>query len=203
MPDFVLTIGHSNHTMEKFIELVKAHAVTAIADVRSHPFSRFNPQFNRERLQFDLKKEGLAYVFLGEELGARPENPNCYLDGTVQYDRLAQTPLFRKGLSRVVAGSRTHRIALMCAEKDPLTCHRAILVCRYLIAQDVGARHILDDGRIETHDESLRRLLRELGMPDSDLFRSRDELIHDAYQQRGRQIAFTPQAPSREPAGRM
>lgn len=201
MPDFVYTIGHSNHSMEKFIELLAAHGVTAVADVRSHPYSRFNSQFNRERLQADLKRAGLAYVFLGRELGARSEDQDCYLEGKVQYDRLARTPLFQEGLARLAQGCRTNRIALMCAEKDPLTCHRAILVCRHLAALSIDAQHILEDGRIESHDEALTRLLTELGFPENDLFRSRDDMILEAYDVRGKQIAYTQQFPVEESGG--
>jgi uncharacterized protein (DUF488 family) len=191
MTNPVYTIGHSTNSVEKFIELLTAHGVTAIGDVRSHPYSRYNPQFNRETLQAELKRAGLAYVFLGRELGARSEDPDCYVDDTVQYDRLARTSLFQDGLARVVEGSATYRIALMCAEKDPLTCHRAILVCRHLAERGVKADHILDDGRIETHDEALSRLLAEQGMGEGELFRSRDEMIADAYAERGAAIAYT------------
>ncbi len=198
MPNIVYTIGHSNHSIEKFIELLAANGATAVADVRSHPYSRFNPQFNREKLRVSLKKAGIAYVFLGRELGARSEDQSCYVAGRVQYDRLARTHLFQEGLARLVEGTRTYRIALMCAEKDPLTCHRAILVCRHLAAQGIGAQHILEDGRIESHDKALSRLLTELGFTETDLFRGRDEIIRNAYDQRGKQIAYIQQSPPEE-----
>jgi uncharacterized protein (DUF488 family) len=195
----VFTIGHSNHSLDKLLELLRTHAVTAVADVRSHPYSRFNPQFNRESFQAALKAADLAYVFLGRELGARPEDPSCYVDGTARYDLLARTNLFHQGLARIVEGARSHRIALLCAEKDPLTCHRAILVCRHLALQGLAAQHILDDGRLESHDDALVRLLAELGCPERDLFRSRAEMIEDAYEQRGAAIAYTAKQ-STEPA---
>ncbi len=202
MPEVVYTIGHSNHSTERFIKLLIAHKITAVADVRSHPHSRFNPHFNRETLRADLKNAELAYVFLGRELGARPEDPGCYVDGSVQYDRLARTPLFQEGLVRLAQGASRYRIALMCAEKDPLTCHRTILVCRHLAAQGIGAQHILEDGRIESHDAALSRLLAELGLAESDLFRNRDEVILDAYDQRGKQIAYSLHVSAEEVAGR-
>ncbi len=203
MRDIVYTIGHSNHSTERFIGLLAEHGITAVADVRSHPHSRFHPQFNRDHLRADLKAAGLAYVFLGRELGARSEDETCYLDGRVQYDLLARTPLFQEGISRLVNGAGIHRIALMCAEKDPLTCHRAILVCRYLATHAVGATHILEDGRAETHEAALSRLLAELGWNERDLFRSRDELIDEAYDQRGKQIAYTLPVSNEESAGRL
>lgn len=202
MPGFVYTIGHSNHLVEKFLELLSAHNVNAVADVRSHPYSRFNPQFNREKLRTALRTAGVAYAFLGRELGARSEDPNCYINGKVQYDLLARTLLFKEGLSRLALGADSHRIALMCAEKDPLTCHRAILVCRHLVAQGIGAQHILEDGRVESHDAALSRLFAELGLDENDLFRSRDEVMLEAYDRRGEQIAYSLHVDDEEPAGR-
>jgi uncharacterized protein (DUF488 family) len=200
MPSTIYTIGHSTHALEHFIHLLTAHGVTAVADVRSRPYSRFNPQFNREDLQAALKDAGVAYVFLGRELGARPDDPSCYLAGTVRYDRLAGTRLFRDGLARVIEGGHRYRIALMCAEKDPLTCHRTILVCRHLAERGVAVQHILEDGRLESHEAAVARLLDELGLGQRDLFRTRDELIADAYAQRGEQIAYTAEEVGDDPA---
>ena len=177
------------------------HAITAVADVRSHPYSRFNPQFNRESLRSALKSVGLSYVFLGRELGARTQDRSCYVDGKVQYDRLASTELFKQGLARVAKGAGRHKIALLCAEKDPLTCHRGILICRHLVVQGIDVQHILYDGRLEPHDASLSRLLHELGLADGDLFRSRDAVVLDAYERRGRDIAYTDkESPAEEAA---
>jgi uncharacterized protein (DUF488 family) len=201
MPDVIYTIGHSTHSTERFIELLTAHSITAVADVRSHPYSRFNPQFNREGLRADLSKAGLAYVFLGRELGARSEDPTCYVDRKVQYDLLAHTHLFQEGLSRLVQGVSRHRIALMCAEKDPLTCHRAILVSRHLVSQGIGVQHILEDGRIESHDVALSRLMAELGLDEQDLFQDRDDVILEAYDRRGKQIAYSLSVATENTAG--
>lgn len=194
----VYTIGHSTHSIERFLELVGMHEISAIADVRSRPYSRFNPQFNREILGKDLKRSGIAYVFLGAELGARSEDPRCYAGGKVQYDRLARTESFQEGLRRIAKGVTERRVALMCAEKDPLTCHRAILVCRYLANMGIGALHIREDGQLESHDDALTRLLRELGIPEKQLFQSRDDLIADAYGLRGEQIAYVEERPQIE-----
>jgi uncharacterized protein (DUF488 family) len=177
------------------IELLTKHGITAIADVRSSPHSRFNPQFNRENLRRNLKRLGIAYVFLGSELGARSEDPRCYVAGKVHYDRLARTELFQEGIRRIARGVSKQKIALMCAEKDPLTCHRAILICRHLPADEIGVQHILADGRLESHADALTRLLRELGIAGSELFRSRDELIIEAYSRRGEQIAYSKGQP--------
>jgi uncharacterized protein (DUF488 family) len=146
----VFTIGHSTHPIETFLELLRAHAVTAVADVRSAPFSRFNPQFNEDALAHSLKTADIAYVFLGRELGARSDDPACYEQGRVHYGRLAKTALFQAGLGRVLHGSEKQRIALLCAEKEPLDCHRTILVARALTERGVAVEHILADGRLES-----------------------------------------------------
>jgi len=196
------TIGHSTHSAEKVIGLLHAHRVSAVADVRSRPYSRMNPQFNREPYSAQLKAAGIAYVFLGRELGARSEDRSCYVEGKVQYDLLAQTELFQVGLNRIIEGMTSHRVALMCAEKDPLTCHRTILVCRHLVVRGVAVEHILEDGRLESHENALSRLLGELGLPERDLFRSRDEIVEEAFSKRGQQIAYSESATSEDQAMR-
>jgi uncharacterized protein (DUF488 family) len=190
----VYTVGHSNHPEQAFVDLLLRNGITAIADVRSSPYSRFNPQFNRESLVKTLWNAGIAYVFLGAELGARSEDCSCYQNGKVQYDRLAQTDAFRRGLDRVMEGSRSYRVALMCAEKDPLDCHRTILVARHLVDRGVEVRHLLAEGAVETHDEAMRRLLQLLSLPEHDMFRSREEIIADAYSIRGQAIAYDREA---------
>lgn len=203
MSDVVYTIGHSAHSIEKLIGLLEGQNITAVADVRSHPFSRFNPQFNRESLQAALKKANIAYVFLGRELGARPEDRDCYVGGAVQFDRLARTETFQEGLNRVIDGAKKYRIALLCAEKDPLNCHRAILVCRHLVTRGISVQHILEDGSLESHNEAVVRLLRELGLQNGHLFRSPEDIINEAYNRRSQQIAYidkdlSPDKPLRE-----
>jgi uncharacterized protein (DUF488 family) len=190
MAPSVLTIGHSRHSIERFVELLRGHDVTAVADVRSEPYSRFNPGFNREFLERALKQNGVAYVFLGRELGARSKDPSVYDHGRVQYRMLARTHPFREGLQRIINGSQTHRITLLCAEKEPLSCHRTLLVGRELDALGVSVVHIHDDGTLEPHSEAMNRLLGMLGMPTTDLFRTRAELIADACDIQGERIAY-------------
>ncbi|MBW1699595.1 MAG: DUF488 domain-containing protein [Deltaproteobacteria bacterium] len=185
------TIGHSNHTIERFFELLSIHSITAICDVRSSPYSKFNPQFNRETLRAELKRKSITYVFLGKELGPRSDDPACYVNGKVRYSALAKTDLFQQGLQRLRKGMKFYRIALMCAEKDPILCHRTILVCRQLRDSGVNIRHILDDGSIEEHPDSVRRLLRTLKLQDTNLFKSPDEIIEEAYDIQGEKIAYT------------
>ena len=176
----VVTIGHSTHALEAFIALLKLHDVTAVADVRSAPYSRFNPQFNREPLAKALKAEGIWYVPLGNELGGRSDDPACYEDGRIRYDRVASTESFKSGLARVVQGAAKYRIALMCAEKEPLHCHRTLLVARAL-EQYVDIAHIHADGALEPHRGAMDRLLDLRKLPrEGDLSGTREELIDAA-----------------------
>jgi uncharacterized protein (DUF488 family) len=186
----VLTIGHSNHSIARFIDLLHVQAVTAVADVRSQPYSRLHPDFNRESLAEALKKEGIVYVFLGRELGARSEDPACYENGRVQYGKLAESQLFKAGLHRAIEGARAYRLALLCAEKEPLACHRTLLVGRALEAAGVSVAHIHADGGLESHSDAMTRLLRLLGMPDADLYRSKEQLIADACAAQEHRIAY-------------
>lgn len=193
-PPTVYTIGHSTHETDAFVELLRRHGVDALADVRSSPYSRFNPQFNRETLQRNLEAKGIAYVYLGKELGARSEDPACYENGKVQFDRLAQAPLFEKGIQRVVEGAQKYRLALMCAEKDPLECHRTILVARTLVERGADVQHILEDGSLEPHDRALDRLLEQFKLDQPDLFRTREDSVVDAYGRQAERIAYTEKA---------
>jgi uncharacterized protein (DUF488 family) len=191
MRDTVFTIGHSTHPQERFVELLRQHGITALCDVRSTPYSRVNPQFNREQLEEALLAQGIAYRFLGKELGARSDDPACYEHGKVQYDRLARTELFKYGLKRVLRGLKDgFRIALVCAEREPLECHRTILVARHLVALGVPVRHIHADGHLETHDAALDRLARMVNVPEQDMFLSREELFAEAYRRQEERIAY-------------
>ena len=190
----VLTIGHSNHGPEAFVALLRAQGVTLVADVRSAPYSRFNPHFNRKALDAALNERGIAYLFLGRALGGRPEDRACYEEGRVRYDRVARTPLFREGIERVVAEARRERVALMCAEKEPLACHRTVLVGRSLAAEGVAVAHILADGSLEPHDATMDRLLASLKLPRGDLLQSREALIEEALDAIARRITWAGRA---------
>jgi uncharacterized protein (DUF488 family) len=191
MKHSVFTIGHSNHTQGRLIDLLRQHGITAVCDVRSSPYSRNNPQFNRETLKEGLRSAGIAYVFLGKELGARSDDPGCYENGKVQYDRLAATQLFQQGLERVQKGTEKYRLVIMCAEREPLECHRTILVSRYLVTRGADVQHIHPDGRLERHADTLNRLMRQLNVHGDDMFRSREELVADAYKLQEERIAYT------------
>lgn len=189
------TIGHSNHSLTTFLALLSQHEIGAIADVRSMPYSRYVPHFNPAALKVSLESAGISYVYLGKELGARPDDPACYVDGRVSYERLARRPAFQTGLSRVQQGLTRFRLALMCTEKDPLDCHRMVLICRELRPTGDELLHIRDDGQIETNDEAERRLCERLDLRPN-LFEGWSEVIERAYELQSRRLAF------QRPAGR-
>lgn len=133
---------------------------------------------------------GVAYVFLGEELGARSNNPACYEKGKVQYNRLAREPAFLAGIGRVVEGAKTHVIALMCAERDPIQCHRALLVSRHLHEAGVCVSHIKVDGNLEAHLSLESRLLDLCKLPAGDMFKDRADFVAEAYAIQGARVAY-------------
>jgi uncharacterized protein (DUF488 family) len=153
----ILTIGHSSHAFARFLELIQAAGVTAVADVRSRPVSRWVPHFNRQALQAALAEHGIGYLFLGRELGGRPDDPALMKGSKPDYAAMAHAPVFADGIARVIEASTTDRVALLCAERDPIDCHRFVLIARALAARGVDVAHILANGAIETQPETERR----------------------------------------------
>ena len=188
----VFTIGHSNHAAEVFLELLHRHRIEEVVDVRSSPHSRYNPQFNRKALQTALTEAGAGYVFMGAELGGRPADPSCYDgEGRVQYDRLAETEAFNAGIRQAIQRAGECRIALTCSEKEPLACHRTLLIARVLTDRGVAVEHILADGSLEGHAAAMNRLLDGFNLPrDGDLFCSREQHIDDAVRRQAQQVAY-------------
>ena len=187
----ILTIGHSSHEITRFLELLEEHQIEVVVDVRSTPYSRWQPQFNRETLAKSLKPNDIVYEFLGTELGARSNDSSCYKDGRVQYRLLANTELFQVGIQRILALCKDQRIVMMCAEKDPLDCHRTILVSRELINVGEQIDHIIATGETESHMATMRRLQKQIGQPDFDLFRSDKDLLDEAYSIQEKKIAYS------------
>ena len=194
----VFTVGHSNHSSGAFLALLEEYGVDEMADVRSSPYSRYTPHFNQDTLNGALDGVGIGYVFLGGELGGRPADRSCYdADGRVRYDRLADTDLFDDGIRRIIRSADERRIALMCTEKEPLECHRTLLVARTLTERGVPVAHILDDGRLENHAATMDRLLDKFKLPhNGDLFRSRDEVIADVLTRQAKRVGYVGEKPS-------
>jgi uncharacterized protein (DUF488 family) len=196
MTGTLLTIGYSGRTLDDFVALLVQHKITALCDVRSVPYSSRNPQFNREPLKRALKVHNIDYVFLGEELGARPKDPSCYVAGKAIYQKIASSPLFKNGLERIESGVRKgYVLALMCAEKDPMMCHRSILICRNLRGRQISFLHIIDHETSETQSDLEKRLVAELKVKP-DLFKDTDAnaVIERAYDIQGDRIAYVEKA---------
>lgn len=206
----IFTIGHSNQTIEEFISLLHKHRVTALADVRSHPYSRYLPHFNQDNLKESLINQGIRYVFLGRELGARSDDLDCYIEGKAIYERIAKTKAFDQGIQRVFEGTQKYQIALMCAEKDPITCHRAILVCQNLKRFNLNINHILRNGDLESHLHLEDRMLAkhrftefsegsvqvQLTLFETNL-PTREQCLQQAYVLQGSEIAYVEKDESR------
>jgi uncharacterized protein (DUF488 family) len=186
----IFTVGHSTHLADRFLEIIKASGVTAIADVRSLPFSRFQPQFNRDNLEVYLKQNGISYVFLGKELGARSSDTSCFVSGRVQYRLLTETKLFQMGIERLLNGAKKHVIAVMCSEKEPLECHRTLLVGKALHTVGASVIHLHADGSQESHDAAMSRLVNMVGLENGDFFRSRDEILAEALRKQEERVAY-------------
>ncbi len=178
MMNTLYTIGHSNHTSDKFINLLKQHDINALCDVRSYPSSKYCPQFNSSQLRKKLKENSIAYVFLGKELGGIPSDISCYQQGKINYNLLAKTTLFANGIQRLKNGIKSYRIALMCVEKDPLNCHRLLLICRNL--PNLTIQHIGFDGNLESQEEVELRLLKKLKLVN----------LEQAYDKQTKKVAY-------------
>ena len=188
----VSTIGHSNHSWEEFVKLLLRQRIDEVADVRSSPYSRYATHFNHGELQQALEDIGIGYAFLGGELGGRPADRSCYdYDGQVQYERVAETDAFDDGIRQVIHQADDCRIALLCTEKEPLECHRTLLVARALAERDVAVEHILADGGVESHKTAIERLMNLLKLPpNGDMFRSRDDTIKEALAIQAKKVAY-------------
>jgi len=183
MPPHLLTIGHSNLPAERFLALLTSAGVTA----RSVPFSRWCPWFSAKALTERLVNESIAYIALGDALGGRPRDPKLYRDGVSDYEAMAARPEFAAGLARVVDETAHHRVCLLCAEREPLDCHRCLLVGRALAERGLKLGHIRVDGSVEPHAATEDRLLTLVG--DADLFSDRTERLAHAYRRRAHAVA--------------
>jgi|ERR1700736_1666883 len=188
----ILTVGYGSRTIDEFVELMHRYHVEVVCDVRSTPYSTRYGDFNREVFQRAMKEAGLKYLFLGDLLGARPSDPDLYVAGRASYDAMARSSMFRQGIERLEAGMDSYQISLMCAEKDPLDCHRAILIARTLQSDGVSVRHIDASGSIELQHDLEKRMLRRYGLEQKSLFDSSPDsaAMLLAYERRGSDLAY-------------
>ncbi len=152
----IYSIGHSNQTLEKFLGLLQQHGIQILADVRSSPYSRYVPHFNRLELEDAVERIGIQYLFMGDTLGGRPEGDEFYDDaGYVLYYRVAEATFFLRGLERVTDEAAMSRVAIMCSEEDPTNCHRRLLIGRVLAGEAIPLLHIRGDGAIQLEEDLL------------------------------------------------
>jgi uncharacterized protein (DUF488 family) len=192
----IFSIGHSNHSIDKFLSLLNDFEINMVVDVRSAPFSRMFPQFNQEAFKKSLSDNTIGYHYLGDQIGGRSNDPDDYLDGQVLYKSLARKEAFKLGINRLKEGSVKYQIAIMCSEKEPLDCHRTLLVSEALARSGVVVRHIHADGTIETHGEALVRLLALHNLSSPDLFSNDTDRVQEALTLQEKKIAYQIPKPS-------
>lgn len=151
------SIGHGRRSKEEFLALLKKYAIDFLIDVRSVPYSRFNPQYNQKALKSYLEENNIRYVFMGDELGGRPKDPLCYgNDGHIHYNSVMQMDFFKEGILRLKAAyDKNVRAAIMCSESKPEMCHRSRLIGNALLAGNIPLLHIDEKGELKTQDEVL------------------------------------------------
>ena len=192
----LLSIGHSNLPAERFVQMLQNAGVSAVADVRSVPASRFCPWFSREPLAARLARGGIAYAFHGGALGGRPRDQGLYCDGAADYEAMAMQADYRAGLDQLIEVAKNATVCMLCAEREPLDCHRCLLLARGLRERGLNVGHILHSGTIEPHTATEQRLL-ALDAESCDLFASGQTMrLAAAYRRRARAIAYRRKAPT-------
>ncbi len=173
----IATIGHSNLSADEFVALLTARRIATLVDVRSAPYSRWAPQFNRDDLAWTLKMAGVEYRFAGDVLGGRPTDPTCYKNreeplpgekadflALVDYGEVAKREWFRAGIARLIELAGVAPTAIMCSEEDPARCHRQHLIAQSLLDAGISVEHIRKDGRVEPAERLQRQHQQQLGL---------------------------------------
>ena len=195
----LFTIGHSQYTPEYFIKLLEKHNVNYILDVRSTPYSKYAQQFNKENIYIFLKKHGMMYAYMGKYFGARPVESFLYHEeGYLDFEKVIRGERFHIGAENVILGlAQGNNIAFMCTEKDPMDCHRAIMVARAFDLKGIEVNHILSNGKLQTQRELENRLLdmyfkerQQLSIFNYNNVVSDDKYIIQAYRKRNAEIGY-------------
>lgn len=197
MNNVLYTIGHSQHDLEKFVAMLKKHKINHLLDVRSTPYSQFASNYNREHIKTVLNDTGIQYTFMGTFFGARPDDKSLYTkEGYLDFDKARKTDRFQAGVENVIKGIKSgNKISLMCTEKDPLECHRAIMVARTFHEQGIDVQHIMSDGNLQSHDELEQRLL-DIYFPERYQFtlfeeqKTDKEYLEEAYIRHNAKIGY-------------
>ena len=188
----IFTVGHSNYEADRFIKILHSHSIKMLIDVRSAPYSKYCTQFNKDLIEQILINNGIKYLFLGNELGARPKDESCYVSGKVSFGKLRDSELFKQGILRILELTSKYSIAIMCSEKEPINCHRAILISRVLEQQGYIVKHILDENELLDHKELEAQLLKKFKIEKTlfDTESSGQLNLQEAYQQQEKMISY-------------
>lgn len=167
------TIGHGTRTAEDFLLLLKKYTIDYLIDVRSKPYSGYNPQYNKETLQHYLEQNGITYVFMGDTLGGKPKDPLCYdNDNRVDYNKVKTRDFFKTGIERLkTAYNKDLKIAIMCSETKPLDCHRTHLISKVLDGDGLLIAHINEKGSLTDHKDLMKKMN---DVPGTGLFKDED-----------------------------
>ncbi len=165
----IYTVGYAGHDRDSLLALFRGHGISAVADIRTFKRSSYWTAFDSDSFGPFLRENGIAYVFLGDVMGGKPQIPDLYPDGQLDYELMAQMPEFKSGIGRLVSGAEKYRICLMCAEKDPLDCHRTLLIAPALKDAGFDLRHLVE-GRVENQSETDARMVKINGGDVPDLF---------------------------------
>jgi uncharacterized protein (DUF488 family) len=190
MDKAIFTIGHSNLEISDFINLLLANKIELLVDVRSAPYSKLYPHFNRNPLEVSLTKNSIKYIFLGDSVGGRSNNIKDYSKGRVVYKKIAEKKEYISSINTIIQNSSKYKIVLMCSEKEPLECHRTLLISRSIEAHMVKILHIHRDGQIESQSEGIQRLLKIWKLDSPNLFGEDAERIDEAFTKQESKYAY-------------
>ena len=171
----LFTIGYGNLEIKNFIEIVKKNNIEIICDIRSQPYSSYSPAYSQEPLKKVIKENSIKYIFMGDSLGGRSEDMDCYENNRINYEILSQKKTFQDGLDRLLEGLNKYKIAIMCSEKDPEKCHRTLLVARYIKNKHSNIVHIHHNDSLEKHSEFEKRIINLNNKQQQTLLNLEDE----------------------------
>lgn len=192
----VYTIGHSNHDIEQFLALLKQYDINCLIDVRSAPYSRFAPHYNKRPLRASLQEQNLIYMHFDKEFGARQTKPSLLDEtGKVDFDKVRATETFKQGVERLRKGlDLGYTIVLMCSEGDPFDCHRFSMISCQLVKEGLAVKHILPNGTLIDNSDLEAQLLEKYRkkLPQSNLFETvtPEMQLEAAYRLRGKHVAY-------------
>ena len=190
--NLIHTVGHSNLSAESLVGMLKRRGIAQVIDVRSTPYSRYVPHFNRDNIRATLERNGIGYTHMGDALGGRPQDDRLYdRDGRANYELMAQEKTFQDGVRQMEQMAENSHIALMCTEADPLRCHRTLLVSQELASRGMNIIHLMQDEQQESHEETMEKLLALWKLlRDKDAGMTRRQLIEEAVRNQAAKVAY-------------